>query len=146
MIQRRRICVCTYVICLGILLVGIGCGRSQTHVAAIGGEVKLDGQPLEEGSILLMPMEGTKGAAAGGEIMKGRYRLSGKAGPAVGWNRVEIRGLRKTGKMVPKSFPSRGELIEEYVEAIPPRFNSASTLKVEVKPGDNTANFETTSK
>jgi hypothetical protein len=36
---------------------------------------------------------------------------------------------------------SKGEVI-----AIPPRFNSASTLKVEVQPGDNTADFQVTSK
>ena len=87
-----------------------------------------------------------KGTVAGGEIVKGRYQLSGKAGPAVGWNRVEIRAMRKTGKMVPMPFPARGKMVEEQVEAIPPRFNSASTLKVEVKPGDNTADFAVESK
>ena len=47
--------------------------------------------------------------------------------------------------MIPKPFPSRGKMTEEQVEAVPPRFNSASTLKFEVKPGDNTADFEVSS-
>ena len=87
-----------------------------------------------------------KGTEAGGTIEKGNYQLSSKTGPTVGWNRVEIRAVRKTGKKVPKPFPAHGEMIDEQVEAIPPRFNSHSTLKVEVKPGDNTANFELESK
>jgi hypothetical protein len=50
--------------------------------------------------------------------------------------------VHKTGKMVPMPFPSQDKMAEEQVEAIPPRFNSASTLKVEVKPGENTADVE----
>jgi hypothetical protein len=139
-------CACSYVICLGILLAGIGCGKGDANRGAIAGQVKLDGQPLEQGSILFMPMEGVKGSIADGEIVNGRFQLLGKNGPAVGWNRVEIRALRKTGKLVPKPFPARGKMVEEQVEAIPPRFNSASTLKVEVKPGENTADFAVESK
>ena len=128
------------------LLVALGCGKDGANRGAISGEVTLDGQPFEQGSILFTPIEGTKGTVAGGEIAKGRYQLSGKAGPTVGWNSVEIRAVRKTGKMVPMPFPSRGKMIEEQVEAVPPRFNSASTLKFEVKPGDNTADFAVESK
>ena len=128
------------------LVVASGCGKNGTNRGAISGEVKLDGRPLEQGSILFTPIEGTKGTVAGGEIANGRYQLSGKAGPTIGWNRIEIRGTRKTGKMVPMPFPARGKMVEEQVEAIPPRFNSGSTLKVEVRPGDNTADFDVTSK
>lgn len=142
MIQRRRVWVGMHVLCLGILLVVIGCGKGDANRGAIGGEVKLDGKPLENGSILFRPLEGTKGSDAGGPITKGRYQLSGKAGPAIGWNRVEIRGMRKTGKKVQKPYAPEGEMVDEMVEAIPPRFNSASTLKVEVKPADNTADFD----
>jgi hypothetical protein len=127
------------------LFLGIGCGKSHPNAATISGAVKLDGKPIERGSIQFLPMQGVEGSIANGEIVEGRYQLSGKAGPAIGWNRVEISGSRKTGRMVPEPYPKRG-MREETVEAVTPRFNSASTLKFEVKPGENTADFEVSSK
>ena len=146
MIKRQRTWICIDVICLGVLLMQFGCGPNPSNIASVAGEVKLDGKLLEQGSIQFLPMQGVEGSITNGEIVKGRYRISGKAGPTIGWNRVEIRAVRKTGKMVPMPFPSRGKMIEEQIEAIPPRFNSASTLKVEVKPGGNTADFEVISR
>jgi hypothetical protein len=135
-----------FVFWLTFLALGAGCGRDASR-GALGGQVTLDGRPLEDGSILLTPMEGTRGVVVGGPIERGRYRLAGDASPAVGWNRVEIRAMRKTGHMVPKPFSPRGstETIEQRVEAAPPRFNSASTLKVDVKPGENVADFAVSS-
>jgi hypothetical protein len=37
-------------------------------------------------------------------------------------------------------------MVERMVEAIPPRFNSASTLKTEIKSGQNQADFTVESK
>ena len=135
-----------FVICLAFLAIAAGCGKKGTNQGAISGTVKLDGKPVEQGSILFTPVDGTKGAVTGGQIEKGLYQLSIAAGAAVGWNRVEIRAMRKTGKMVPRPFAQHGEMVEEQVEAIPPRFNSESTLKVEVKSGENTEDFEVSSR
>ena len=41
-----------------------------------------------------------------------------------------------------KPFAPPGEMIDELVAAVPPKYNSDSTLKVEVKPGVNTADFD----
>jgi hypothetical protein len=133
--------------CLILLFLSlcIGCGRIQPNIAAISGNVKLDGHPLEQGSIHFLPMEGVEGSLAGGAIVKGRYQIIGKAGPAIGWNRVEISGSRKTGRMIERPFPQHGTT-EETVEAVAPLFNAESTLKYEVQPGDNAADFEVTSK
>lgn len=127
---------------LAALLVAAGCGKNQQNRGAVGGEVKLDGKPLERGSILFTPIEGAKGTVAGSEIENGRYRLSAEVGPALGFNRVEIRSLRKSGKMARAPMGPPGEMAEGYEEALPPRYHSASTLKAEIKPGDNTLDFE----
>lgn len=127
-------------------LLTAGCGKGVAGRGAIQGDVKLDGKPLEQGSILFTPTEGTKGVVTGGEIKNGHFQLAGKDGPAAGWNRVEIRAVRKTGKMVQKPLAPQGEMVEEYAEAVAPKFNSSSTLKIEVKPGENKADFEVTSK
>jgi hypothetical protein len=129
-----------------VLLVLIGCGQPDANRGVVSGEVKLDRQPLAQGSIAFVPTDGTKGVATGGQIEQGRYRLSGNAAPMVGWNRVEIRAVRKSGRMVQKPFSAQGEMTEESVEAVAPHYNTASTLKVEIKSGENTADFTVTSK
>ena len=124
----------------------LGCGGTDPNRSAIGGYVTLDGKPVEQGSIVFMPVDGTTGAAAGGPIEGGRYQIAAKDGAAVGWNRVEVRAVRKTGRMIPKGLGGTGKMIEEQVEGAAARFNAKSTLKINVKSADNTADFEVTSK
>jgi hypothetical protein len=133
--------------CVGLLLISLytGCSGRPENRVTISGEVKLDGKPIERGVIQFLPMQGVEGPIANGEIVQGRYQMSGKTGPAIGWNRVEINASRKTGRMVPKPYPKRGTM-EETFEAVAPCYNSATTLKFEVQPGENTADFEVGSK
>jgi hypothetical protein len=145
MIWNRRTCLFACVICLVATIIQTGCNNGYRSRGTASGQVKLDGKPIERGSILLSPMEGVKGQPAGGEITAGRYQLSGKVGPAIGWNRVEIHALRKTGRTIRKPFPMHGTM-EEEADAVAPRYNTDSTLKFEVKPGENTADFEVSSK
>lgn len=122
---------------------GAGCRKNDAGRAAIGGEVRLDGKPLEKGSILFVPIDGTKGAATGGPIENGRYQLPRQAGAAVGWNRVEIRATRSTGKMIqyaPGTSPSM-----EILQLVAPQFNAKSTLKINVQPETNTSNVDVAS-
>jgi hypothetical protein len=125
-----------------------GCGRGQqgpVH-ASVSGTVKLDGKPIEQGSVLFTPAEGVKGMAAGGVIENGRYQLSSQRGPTLGMNRVEIHAAKKSGRKIPKPMSSTGEMIDEAIDAVAPQFNSQTTLRVEIKPGDNTADFEVASR
>jgi hypothetical protein len=128
-----------------LFLLLAGCDGGHAERGGIHGKVTLDGKPLAQGSILFTPIQGAHGVVTGGEIKDGRYELPAETGPAMGWNRVEIRAARNTGKMIPKPFAPPGQMIPEQVEAVAPQFNSASMLKVEIKPGENTANFEVTS-
>lgn len=128
-------------LCVIALLFCNGCSETNENRAAIVGEVKLDGKLLEQGSILFTPAEGVKGGVAGVAIVNGRYQLSSGNGPSIGWNQVAIHAVRKTGKKVQKPFPAQDQMVDEQVEAIPPRFNSQSILKFEVKSGENTADF-----
>lgn len=129
-----------------ILVVMPGCGTKTTNCGDIAGEVKLDGNSIEQGSILFAPIKGAQGAVVGGPIENGRFQLSGSNSPTIGWNRVEIRVPRKTGKIIPKGLGATGEMVEEQVESVASQFNSTSTLTMEIKPGSNTGNFEVTSK
>jgi hypothetical protein len=123
-----------------------GCGGGNPHQGTVQGLVTLDTKPLDQGCIAFAPINGTHGMVVGGQISNGHYRLSTANGPAVGWNRVEIRSSRKTGRMIAKGLGGSGEMVEEQTESVPARFNSTSTLTIEIKPGDNVGNFEVTSK
>lgn len=124
-----------------------GCGDSTSgNRAAIQGEVTLDGKPLAQGAIKFTPMENTPGVVTGVPIQDGRFQLPPEIGAAVGWNRVEITAMRKTGKKVQDPFGSPGKTVEMEMSAVAPRFNTSSTLKLEVKPGDNAAQFAVESK
>ena len=124
----------------------LGCSADTGHQGAIRGHVTLDGQPVEQGSILFMPIDGTSGVVVGGEIRNGQYSLTAAKGPAIGRNRVEIRVAQKTGKMIPKGLGGTGKMVEEQVEGVAPEYNVESKLVFEVKPGDNTADYEVASK
>lgn len=106
------------------------------------GEIKIDGQPLAQGSILWVPIDGNPGVTTGGTIDQGKYQLEGEASPIAGPYRVEIRAPRKTGKMVPKPLAPPGEMVESEEESIAAEFNSSSTLKIQLRPGENTHDFE----
>src|SRR6266403_2283501 len=93
---------------LGLLLVVLvvfsGCGDGKVVVR---GAVKVDGEPIEEGSISLEPADG-QGPTTGGIIKGGKYELIGNAAVAPGHKIVRIVGLRKTGKMIEAGPPVVG--------------------------------------
>lgn len=123
-------------------LASLGCSRSDR--AAVSGQVTLDGSSVENGVISFIPADGNSSRAAWAEIKSGRYAIPAKLGAGIGINRVEVSWPRKTGKMRPALPPAPP--VEEAVEAIPPRYNCRSELRVEIKPGSNQADFQLKSK
>ena len=111
--------------------------------ASVQGSVTLDGTPLEDGVVLLTPTAGTSGPTAGSALSKGKFSIAAASGPVVGRYRVEIVAVRKTGRKVKSVMPvgSRKER-DETEQFIPTRYNTASELEVEIKPGRNTIKFE----
>jgi len=122
----------------------LGCGsEGGGDRAAVEGKVTFDGTPVEDGAINFAPAAGTKGPSTGGQIKGGRYSLPAAAGPFVGRHRVEIHAPRPTGKKIANPY-KQGETVDELKDAVPARYNTASTLRGEVKPGRNTIDFELT--
>ena len=127
------------------LLIGLsvprGCSSDDgLSRAQVQGEVKVDGQPLEEGSINFFPAGDAQGPSAGGVIAQGRYDIPKESGPVVGKNRVEIRGVKKTGRMVPNHM-APGTMREELVEALPTDVNTKSQLVRDIASGSNVLDF-----
>ena len=120
---------------LGMCL-ALGCSGVDTgpELAEVIGKVTLDGQPLANARVVFIPEDGPASAAITTE--SGDYELVGKSGVkggVPGNNRVEIStdldGTRDKAK-----------------EKVPAKYNTASTLSVQVELGSNGHDFKLESK
>lgn len=117
-----------------------GCGSEGR---AISGEVTVDGQPVEDGAILFVPDGGgADRSEVGASIVNGKYSVEDGRGPKPGKYKVQIRWMKKTGR----KYQGADGVEDEKVQALPPRFNTETTLTAEVKGGKNTINFPLMSK
>jgi hypothetical protein len=122
----------------------IGCSRASGPPRyGISGTVKLNGEPVNQGSIRFDPMKDTKGSNAGDNIEKGAYRISPSQGLVKGRYRVEIRSNRKTGRQIPAGSPfPPGTMVDEVEEAIPAEYNVKSTLECTITDSGKIENFD----
>ncbi|MDB5391216.1 MAG: hypothetical protein JWM11_6862 [Planctomycetaceae bacterium] len=133
---------CQRTLSLLVILCVIGCGKSGPQLAAISGSVTIDNVPVDHGTITFAPTQETKGASSGGEIKDGKYSIPADKGPTFGKYRVEIRWSKKTGKQIEMGSPAPpGTKIDEVVEAIPEKYNSASTLVKDINSGKQVIDF-----
>ena len=111
-------------------LVGCGGGDGLPR-RAIAGTVTLDGKPLDQGRIEFQPIG--PGVATGAAIEQGSYQVNLEVGPTPGRYRVNISSPAETGTSPEPedSAPGRGQL--GATERIPARYNTSSTLTIEVK-------------
>lgn len=123
-----------------LAIVQVGCSQKPTGPdrGVVHGKITLDGNPLTAGMINFAPMGVAAGPACGLPLKNGQYASDAK-GPIVGKNRVEVRARRQTSAQ-PQN--TDGDWKSSYIEAIPDRYNAQSTLEVDVRPGENTFDFE----
>ena len=119
----------------------LGCGATRSP--SIHGQVTLDGEVVTNGNIVFLPAAaaGPKGAAA---IEQGKYSIPATDKLLPGSYRVEISWHKPTGRKIASADP--GMLIDETREAIPAKFNTASTLTVELGSGDEEHDFALSTK
>jgi len=108
--------------------------------AAVKGTVSIAGEPLKNGSISFTPTDGNTGPTAGGTITNGSFDIPKDRGPVVGMNIISINGSEKTGRKVPAPF-GPDKMVDEYVEIVPPRYNTQSELKKDIQSGKNQLEF-----
>jgi hypothetical protein len=129
-----------------ISLAVLGClvteGCQDATRAVVFGTVTLDGRPLDVGTISFIPTGSTKGPVAGATIIDGKYRIDPNKGAIIGTNRIVFYGMQRTGRKISDGQES----VEEYVNAIPPKYGDPSTLVRTIQPGENEFTFELSSK
>lgn len=123
-----------------LLVLAIGCGGDSSGRYAISGTVTLDGEPVPTGAIAVIPAPGTDGPTSGGSIHDGEYSIPASQGPAAGRHRVEIRWPREAGQV--ELYP--GESGTKFEEAIPAKYNSRSSLEIQVGESSTEHNFDLT--
>ena len=101
----------------------------------------MDGQPIENGRIELVPTAETEGPATGGLIKQGSYDIAADRGPLAGGTyQVRIEGYRPTGEMATNrdrpgvSSPIMGNFV-------PAQYNSETTLTITIE-GDESVDFD----
>jgi len=118
----------------------LGCGGGNDNRALVTGKVLLDGVPVKQGVITFIA---ENGPTAGAMISEGTYSTVVGNGPMVGKNRVRISSPQSTGKKIPVGSPApEGTMVEETKEAIPTKYNTSTTLLVDVVPGRNQHDFD----
>ena len=134
--QNRRLLIGS-ILATSLAFACIGCANNNAGRMEISGQVTLDGQPVEQGSISFIPTGGTRGPVAGGAIVAGKYHIMASQGPVVGKQRVEIRAGRKSGRQIRATdFGEEGQ-VDEMVESVPAKYNTASELMYQVESGRN---------
>jgi hypothetical protein len=154
------------VVFAGLGLVTLGCGGPDyegEERAAVSGSVTLDGNAVTYGVITFSPAG--EGRTASGPIQDGKYAIDELNGPNLGPYKVQILGYEKAPEGIgadggegSEEEPvigeeGAGEDEEEQVEGsddvgdqiVPPKYNTATELEVEITSGENTHDFPLTS-
>ena len=126
---------------LSLAFLALGCSDPNTAKRGeVSGSVKLDGKPIERGSIVFLPTNGTQGPAAGAEILDGRYFVERKVGPPAGDILFQFRSARFTGRKVPDRTGDR--MMDEVVDWFPESLRENSTIVRKIEPGKNVIDFD----
>ncbi|MCC9606800.1 hypothetical protein LOC68_16045 [Blastopirellula sp. JC732] len=126
------------------LLIGVvcltGCGGDDGY-AMVEGTVTLDGQPIENGVISLVPLDGET-PTAGERIENGVYKMRAP----LGTKRVEISASKVVGQRAAYAGEADSPQMDITKSIVPARYNMKSELTLDVAPGINKKDFDLKSK
>jgi hypothetical protein len=117
--------------------VPLGCS-SGPAVGTITGEVTYDGQPVQKGYVTFTPSDG-QSQTGGAEIVDGKFRAERVP---VTKMKVELHGVKKTGKKIKAYDTPDSPVSDEEVELLPPKYNFNSDITLDVKPGTQHVKYD----
>ena len=125
---------------VGATVMCMHAGQAQPTVP--NPRVTVSGQPLQNGQISFVPLDPKIGPTAGAVVSAGEYQVDAARGPVAGEYQVQINAMHKTGKKIwdgmgDENAPaSKKNYVEQVEELIPPKYNSATELRVKIKAGE----------
>ncbi|MCY2989920.1 MAG: hypothetical protein NTY19_18920 [Planctomycetota bacterium] len=132
-----RTCAAATVLLAGLTVVGCGAAKKPFPTAILAGTVKLNGQPVTNGTISFVPSDG-KVPTAGAIIQAGKYSVEVPLGP----KKILISAVQGTGRMQ-KAYDTPDSPATEITEEIVPAcYNSATTLAHDVTANKADLNFD----
>ncbi|UUO05227.1 hypothetical protein M4951_17815 [Blastopirellula sp. J2-11] len=126
---------CLLIACLA----AIGCGPVGPPKYKVEGRITFDGEPIESGYIWFRDKSGQVGSVEA-RIKQGVYQLESLPGLKL----VEISMFKEAP--LPGNKPNEEGDTTTLVEALPKRYNTESTLEVNVVPEMGSQDFELTTK
>jgi hypothetical protein len=125
---------------MGMCALLCGCSRGSTGYEAVSGSVTFEGKPLNEGTIQFFTTDEHPTAVAGANIAGGNYKVPGDHGLKPGKYLVRISSTERVE--VPPVSPHAMSSFRVR-ERIPARYNTESTLNMEVSAGGSgSCNFK----
>lgn len=147
--SRQRIASVTFVLSTVLVLQLVGCSsENRKPTAAVRGKVTYNGEPLQIGSLLFVPVAG--GPSSEGNIDRnGNYRMGTYTtvdGAVLGKHQVMITAFTAAGGSGLPEDSVKGD--SAPVSIIPEKYGdlAKSGLEVDVKSGSNEIDFVLTSK
>ena len=125
------------VLCSLAMLLLSGCGSKE--YGYVSGTVKINGEPVEGAFVTFTPKEGGRQATAKTDA-KGFYELDytpGVKGAKLGTNTVKLTTFES-----PSRDDNRNIIDPGTPERFPPKYNVQQSETVDVKPGNNTFDFD----
>ncbi|QDU74488.1 hypothetical protein Pan97_14960 [Bremerella volcania] len=121
-----------------LFLAGCGASADPLNRQAVRGEVTLDSQPLDNGSISFDPQDREKGRPGGATILDGKFALERQRGLPPGTYTVRVNSADAQTEAVGEPGESR----RLAKERIPSQWNSKSEQTITVVDGEeNTFQF-----
>ena len=116
----------------------VGCGGTPgPALGQVSGTVTLDGSPLDQALVEFVPEDGRPSFGTTGA--NGKYVLQytdDKSGAVIGKHHVKITKNQVSGEVAAPTKPApKGD-------PVPAKYNTESTLEVEVKSGSNVHDFK----
>lgn len=127
-IMKIRFCGSLALLC--VLFLSLGCSNEPKRYRLYG-TVSYKGNPVKIGTISFFP-EGSTAPGGGGAINEGKYDIPAAAGLLAGKYKVSISAPTTKGAEAGGDAPG---MSGETKETLPAKYNSATTLTVEVGPG-----------
>ncbi len=134
----------TTIACSLVLLTLLGCGGNPPPYTGetrfpIKGKVTFQGEPVNSGTIALIPEVPTQNPC-GGEIVNGEYSIPDVKGPNKGSYQVQVFWYKPTGKKIKDA--DTGEEIDEVEQVIPAKFNGATEISTTIDGANEALNFD----